>query len=146
MHEGRAGFACFSRMQRCPSPGIRFHFHQNHLPKSFIMSENSTTPLLEAKPSRLRKWGKRLLKTLAVLAAIFALVHAEEYWRGNRAYDRALADWKAAGLPTAEAFFVNSPAVPPENNLLDAPFFATWKLTNQEAQRLRPERLEKWSK
>ena len=102
---------------------------------------DSPTP---AKCSRLRKWGVRFLKTLAVLAVLLALVHAEEYWRGNRAYARALADWKAAGLPTAEEFFKDDPIVPPEKNLLDAPFFSEWKKTNVETLgKSLPDRVEK---
>ena len=72
----------------------------------------------------MRKWGVRFLKTLAVLTAILALVHIEEYWRGERAYNRAVAAWKAAGLPSAKEFFKDDPIVPTDKNLLDAPFYS----------------------
>lgn len=108
------------------------------------MSEDSPAPSAPKK-SRLRKWSIRFLKTLGVLAVLLALVHAVEYWRGNRAYDRAQADWKAARLSDVGELLKDEPPVPDELNLLKAPFFSEWgRIPQTNAPYYRDKRWDRW--
>lgn len=105
--------------------------------------------VLQASPAaprtRFQTWGRRLLKTLLVLAVILVAAHAVEYVRGTRALERAKADWAAAGLPDADTFFKNDAPPAAAENLLDAPFFQEFQNTAAAVRKQPESRFLRWS-
>lgn len=66
--------------------------------------------------------ARRLLVGVAVLVTLIAVFHAEEDWRGKRAWERFRNEWEAKGERFDMAAFMPKP-VRDEQNFVKTPFF-----------------------
>lgn len=110
------------------------------------MSEIPAVDSAPAKSCRSYKWGQRFLQILGVLIVLAVSIHAVEYLRGNLAYDRARAEWKAAGLRDLTAPLSGDPVIADEQNLLKTEFFKEWGHLKTPIEDQTPgNRWERWS-
>src|SRR5580698_5042100 len=76
-----------------------------------------------SKPSRLKKYLRRMLFALAVVITLAALLLAEENWRGARAWQNYKRSMEAKGERFDVARLI-PPRIPDDENFAMTPLFA----------------------
>jgi len=101
-----------------------------------------------SKPRRFptfRQWmhfifNRRAIYALVVFITLFALFHAEENFRGKRAWDRYRKEAEARGVKLELTAFI-PPSIPDEQNGAATPYIQAWFTQRKGFDNVYPEGL-----